>query len=341
MRTELIQAKVAFRKTQLRTLGFTLVELLVVIAIIGVLIALLLPAVQAAREAARRAQCLNNFKQHGLALQLHHDAQKALPKEPQSRDLYAGSISLNAQRRQPVIMLQLLPYIEQSNLFSLYDPTETVKSQTTLFSADDPILRCPSDDSFVMVSTLPDAGPGDRKSNYGVNFGHGNLGQLRDAPLRRGPWWVGEQFSYRQITDGLSNTLVMIEMLQVPSEAGDPVDRRARIWLKNSGAYQISTVEPPNTNVVDRTVCNPDNAQYGAPCVRTSSNQYDEDTILHARSRHPGGVHVSYCDGSATFISDSVDLIVWQASSTMAAGDPPLANYRQPSSGGDDPPGQR
>ena len=42
--------------------GFTLVELLVVIAIIAVLIALLLPAVQAAREAARRSQCLNNFE---------------------------------------------------------------------------------------------------------------------------------------------------------------------------------------------------------------------------------------------------------------------------------------
>ncbi len=37
--------------------GFTLVELLVVIAIIGVLVGLLLPAVQAAREAARRMSC--------------------------------------------------------------------------------------------------------------------------------------------------------------------------------------------------------------------------------------------------------------------------------------------
>jgi prepilin-type N-terminal cleavage/methylation domain-containing protein/prepilin-type processing-associated H-X9-DG protein len=40
--------------------GFTLVEMLVVVAIFGVLVAMLIPALMYAKDAARRTQCLNN-----------------------------------------------------------------------------------------------------------------------------------------------------------------------------------------------------------------------------------------------------------------------------------------
>jgi prepilin-type N-terminal cleavage/methylation domain-containing protein len=71
--------------------GFTLVELLAVIAIVGVLIGLLLPAVQTARESARRSSCQGNLKQMALGVLLFADVNGRLPPAP-ARPIYQASL---------------------------------------------------------------------------------------------------------------------------------------------------------------------------------------------------------------------------------------------------------
>jgi prepilin-type N-terminal cleavage/methylation domain-containing protein/prepilin-type processing-associated H-X9-DG protein len=299
--------------------GFTLVELLVVIAIIGILVALLLPAIQAAREAARRTQCTNNLKQWSLAVHNHVDSNGgffSIGANPDIRKVENGRTYHRIS--WPV---ELWPYVEQMQLFTQYDFAQGFYQGPNMDTCRQHVksYNCPSD---LARAVQTNADPYWRvMGNYVTNMGNTHLHQnAADQAIFRGaPFGVGHVYHISEIRDGTSNTLAFSEVIIAAPNTVD--DNRGDI-LNNEGSPGFMSMLTPNSKSPDRcrrckaTSQDPNHVDYMTlPCVVVGNNdQYH----IAARSRHPGGVNASLCDGSVRFVADSIEQNVWEAAVTAA-----------------------
>jgi prepilin-type N-terminal cleavage/methylation domain-containing protein/prepilin-type processing-associated H-X9-DG protein len=91
-------------------IGYTLVELLVVIAVIGILLAITLPAVQKAREAADRVICSNNLRQIGIATHSFCNSNRGyFPKSTHDTDIEGAWIYTLSPYFENVDSVRLCP----------------------------------------------------------------------------------------------------------------------------------------------------------------------------------------------------------------------------------------
>ncbi|TWT38406.1 DUF1559 domain-containing protein [Blastopirellula retiformator] len=287
--------------------GFTLVELLVVIAIIGVLIALLLPAVQQAREAARRGQCMNNFKQYGLALHNRHDTFHNLPIGATNSPRHTWVVEIWAFIEQSALADQYLP--DQPFYTTSTSPAHnhiTQNATTGLCTQPIGLYFCPSEKGETLWK-------GDAywrsRGNYVVNFGNtaGADEVAQSAPFARNQ----KARDFSSFTDGLSNTLVMSEIIMAREEDRDS---RGDIFNDDGPGCAFMTNNTPNSGVDAPQFCT--NTAPNPPCVTASSPMY-----VTARSQHPGGVNVLLGDGAVTFVGETISANVWHAVGSSAGNE--------------------
>ena len=209
--------------------AFTLIELLVVIAIIGVLIGLLLPAVQAAREAARRAQCTNNLKQIGLAMNNYMTTNGVFPMGSYHWTQAGESCSFIKGHTWGIFILQ---YMEG---YALYNAINMGKSYASYADATMTMTNvssyvCPSDTQaakndpqYVQFWQTSYSGVAGNSDIFIYSYNPGTNDDRCNDLDSDGVFGYTVTFSPAAIVDGLSTTAFVGETSRFPNEAGSSI----------------------------------------------------------------------------------------------------------------------
>ncbi len=197
--------------TRFKRNGFTLTELLVVLAIIAILIGLLIPGVRRVRPAAERVQCQSNLKQLMMAMQCYAsmgrpqlDASKNYADAPAERLFPPGCLGMGQTPKGRLSwMVALLPYVEQAHLYQQFALEKGYLGNVPAVQAKLPIFLCPATKEIATADALTSyvamSGLGlDAAWKFAGAAGNGFMGYDRLT-------------SMAQIKDGASHTIALME----------------------------------------------------------------------------------------------------------------------------------
>ncbi|MCE9555036.1 MAG: DUF1559 domain-containing protein [Planctomycetes bacterium] len=292
-----------------RSGGFTLVEMLVVIAIIGILISLLLPAIQKVRESASRTACQNKLRQLGLACHLYENGHGTFPP---------GRVKDSGPKASWLRFT--LPYIEQTEVDAAYDGKVAWNhaNNKTAREMAVPTFICPS---------APQRGSKISNAAGTISGGISDfvaIGRLHKDAVAAGMFAshipatpaaadfipgilnVDERVGLNKIGDGTTHTIIIGELAGRPTHYLRPgVTGPMNLVGKGMWADDDSM----STSVKGSNYPDPTNASgwveapFG-PCPMNCTNKSE------LFSFHPGGVNVAFGDGSVVFLREDIEIDV-------------------------------
>jgi prepilin-type N-terminal cleavage/methylation domain-containing protein/prepilin-type processing-associated H-X9-DG protein len=354
-----------------RNAGFTLIELLVVIAIIAILASLVLPAVQAARESARRAQCQNNEKQLGLAIHAFIDAYQKFPASlrPASNNATAPRYGVLTQLLPYLEATDISDKYDSTqswdagpNLLLAQNPLKFVTCPSTPEDAKrfdcDPsgkaALINPQYTQWVGCVAISDyaasngldptligllqaqgfyTGVSVDTTKYYYTGSLNAAGQPAWPTQVKGILAVNQPHTIQQVTDGLSNTIALVESAARPyvyqnnSTLGTDLSvagLNGGGWVRPASDFTFAASSNSGTVVPAATLTGASiNATNGAnvfPNYAPSSGAayWGVYGTSQPYSFHSGGVQVLFGDGRVQLISSKVSIPVFAALITAA-----------------------
>jgi prepilin-type N-terminal cleavage/methylation domain-containing protein/prepilin-type processing-associated H-X9-DG protein len=125
-----------------------------------------------------------------------------------------------------------------------------------------------------------------------------------------------------EIAKGQARTVAFSEVIRQPSGNSDGTEDRRGLTMWGPGSL-FTTQRRPNTSEPDLMPWPGDcGAQSGTEEIRppcAAPHYQGEPYAMAARSRHPGGVVVAFCDGHVCFVTDSIGTVEWANMGTIQA----------------------